>query len=186
MFYSFDDEQEKHFKKIYNTFDKLKLVNRVWHIPQKGNVKDSKYHAGAGELVNRAKIDIKMNTPDFVKTNIPIPCIPVGRQKIYFFPDKILIFDKKKVGALSYKNIDFDLHTVRFIEEEYQPKDAKVIDTTWKYVNKKGGADKRFKDNRQLPIMEYEAIHIKSDTGLNELIYISKVGSFNAFLEAIK
>jgi len=27
---------------------------------------------------------------------------------------------------------------------------------TWKYVNKKGDPDKRFKDNRKIPIVLYE------------------------------
>ena len=36
-----------------------------------------------------------------------------------------------------------------------RPRDARQVDTTWRFVNKNGGPDRRFKDNRQLPVMLY-------------------------------
>ena len=54
---------------------------------------------------------------------------------------------------------------------------------TWKYVKKKGGPDKRFKDNRELPIVVCEGLHFTSATGLNELVQVSRSGA-GAPLEA--
>jgi hypothetical protein len=47
-------------------------------------------------------------------------------------------------------------------------------------VNKKGGPDKRFKDNRELPIVLYEDVHLSSATGLNELLQVSRCGAGEA------
>jgi hypothetical protein len=79
-----------------------------------------------------------------------------------------------------------DISSTRFIEDGSVPRDAKVVDHTWKYVNKRGGPDKRFKDNRQLPIALYEDIHFSSDTGLNERIQLSKTGTAQLFAESIQ
>ena len=61
----------------------------------------------------------------------------------------------------------------------------KVVDRTWKYVNKSSGPDKRFKDNRELPIVLYEDIHFTSNTGLNERIEISRTGFGDEFASSI-
>jgi hypothetical protein len=45
-------------------------------------------------------------------------------------------------------------HFSQFILEQ-SPYDTKVIGLTWKHPNAHGGPDRRFKDNRQLPICEY-------------------------------
>ena len=65
------------------------------------------------------------------------------------------------------------IHTTRFIESESVPRDAQVVGQTWKYVNKSGGPDKRFKDNRQLPICLYGELELCSSSGLNTVIMFS-------------
>lgn len=73
----------------------------------------------------------------------------------------------------------------RFVEEEALPKDAKVIDTTWQYVNKNGNPDKRFKDNKELPVVVYEEIVFRSNSGLNKRIQLSQTDLGKHFSGAI-
>jgi hypothetical protein len=100
----------------------------------------------------------------------------VGRQALYFFPDRLLVFDAGSVGAVSYGALVLERNPTTFIEEDTVPRDSQVVGQTWRYVNKKGGPDRRFKDNRQLPLCQYEALHFSSNTGLNELLHASRVG----------
>jgi uncharacterized tellurite resistance protein B-like protein len=63
-----------------------------------------------------------------------------------------------------------------------------VVDHTWQYVNKSGGPDRRFNNNRQIPICLYEELWLSSPTGLNEVIQISRTGigeHANAALQAL-
>ena len=186
IFYDIESEAEHLFRGIYDAFEKLSQSMKIWHISAKGNINDSKYHAGANQAVNRKEIKIGFENPKFIKTNISTPSIPVGSQTIYFFPDKILIFDKNKVGGLSYKSAKFSIGLTHFVEEEKVPRDSRIVDHTWRYVNKRGGPDKRFKDNYQIPIAEYETVHLASESGLNELIHISNIGRFARVNEAVK
>ncbi|MFD1787523.1 hypothetical protein ACFSC3_08060 [Sphingomonas floccifaciens] len=55
---------------------------------------------------------------------------------------------------------------------------------TWKHPNKSGGPDRRFADNRQLPICLYETIHLQSRNGLNELLQVSSNGRAQALASA--
>ncbi|MGH9363798.1 MAG: hypothetical protein ACRD1B_00840, partial [Thermoanaerobaculia bacterium] len=54
-----------------------------------------------------------------------------------------------------------------------------------RYVNKKGRPDRRFKDNREIPICAYEQIQLSSTTGLNEVIQVSRRGASNALTAAL-
>jgi hypothetical protein len=53
-------------------------------------------------------------------------------------------------------------------------------------VNKSGGPDRRFANNRQLPVMRYGELRMQSSTGLNEAIQISNVQSADAFVQGLK
>ena len=57
--------------------------------------------------------------------------------------------------------------TTQFVETDSVPKDAKVVRQTWLKVNKNGTPDKRFKNNRQVPVCEYGMVLVKSNTGLH-------------------
>ena len=55
------------------------------------------------------------------------------------------------------------------------PSYARIVDHTWKYVNKSGGPDKRFSDNKQLPVCIYGEMSIKSNLGVNSVIMFSNI-----------
>ena len=186
IFYDIDEETEARLQQFYDAFDEITKCKRKWYILSKNYNFDSKYNAGASSLVNRKDIIIANNVPKYIKTNVKIPCIPVGKQKLYFFPDKILIIEGKKVGALSYKNLGISVTNGNFIETEMKPWDGTVVDYTYKYVNKSGGPDRRFANNPRYPIMSYSYINFYGDNGFNECIMLSKQGVGNILKEQIE
>lgn len=52
--------------------------------------------------------------------------------------------------------------SARLIEEETPPAEATVVDQTWRYLNRNGGPDRRFNDNRELPIGLYGKIDLRA------------------------
>lgn len=186
LMYDLEPEYESLYKRLYEAFETLRKAKKLWHISAKGKTHDAKYFAGANELIRRKEVGISFKNPPFVKTNIPTPSIPVGKQTLFFFPDRVLVFENNTVGAVSYENLKLDVDEVQFIETEGVPSDSKIVGRTWKYVNKKGGPDKRFKDNRELPIALYQAVHLNSPTGLNELLHVSSVGVVQGIRECVR
>lgn len=53
-------------------------------------------------------------------------------------------------------------------------------------MNKSGGPDKRFKDNRELAVCAYDEVHFFSSTGLNERVQASKCGVGQPLAEALR
>jgi hypothetical protein len=62
----------------------------------------------------------------------------------------------------------------RFIESKRKPRDSQQVDTTWQYVNVKGGPDRRFKNNRQFPVMLYGKVDLSAPSGLHWLLQFSR------------
>lgn len=185
LFFELEPEIEALYQKLHDSFAQLSSSSSKWHVEAEGAVKDRKRNAGATSVIKRTSISLGIGNPPYVKTNVSVPSIPVGKQTLYFFPDKVFIFEPNGVGAVSYPNLIVSVESTRFIEDGIVPRDAKVVDRTWRYVNKRGGPDKRFKDNRELPIALYEDLNFTSDTGLNERIELSKVGYGDGFSNAI-
>ncbi|MFX4235390.1 DUF4236 domain-containing protein [Aliarcobacter butzleri] len=185
LFFELEPEIETLYQKLHDAFKQISTSSSKWHVEAEGVVRDRKRNAGATSVIKRTSISLGQGNPPYVKTNISIPYIPVGKQTLYFFPDKVLLFESNRVGAVSYQNLNVSVEDTRFIEDGSVPRDAKIVDRTWKYVNKRGGPDKRFKDNCELPIVLYEDMHFTSDTGLNERIEISKTGLCNEFVHSI-
>jgi hypothetical protein len=86
------------------------------------------------------------------------------------------MFTPNGVGAVSYGDLSVVINDKRFIEDESVPRDTQVVDHTWQYVNKSGRPDRRFNNNRQIPICLYNELWFNSPTGLNEVIQVSRTG----------
>lgn len=185
LFYDFDADMEAAYAQLHTAASQLAGCAAAWHIEASGKVHDRKYHAGASNLVHRKNTSIRKAEPPYVKTNIETVAVGVGRQTLHFFPDRILVYDQNGVGAVGYQELRIDVDATRFIESESVPRDAEVVDRTWKYVNKSGGPDKRFKDNKELPVCRYEEITLTSQSGLNEVLQLSRCGFGAGLAEAI-
>jgi hypothetical protein len=185
LFYDFEPEIEEAYGRLHGCASSLAACAGTWHIEAEGQVLDRKYHAGASSLVRRKSTFIRKAEPPYLKTNVETISIGVGRQTLHFFPDRVLVYDKDGVGAVNYRDLRLGVQPGRFIEDGPVLYDAKVVDRTWRYVNKSGGPDRRFKDNKELPICLYEQISLSSASGLNELIQVSRCGVAEDFAEAI-
>lgn len=184
LFYDLEGDAETAFNQLAKGFDGLKSCAGKWHIESGGaiaNLTAWKRNAGASHLVNRKPTTLAYSLPAVIKSNVTPPALSVGRQIMYFFPDVVLMQDAGRMGAISYCDLQLRWQGSRFIEDGPVPSDARVVDHTWKHPNKSGGPDRRFKDNRQIPICLYEAIHLQSASGVNELVEFSQTGKAAAF-----
>ena len=186
VFYEFDADTEQAYELLHKWGEALTGCASTWHIAAQGAIRNRKYHAGASTLVSRQPTFIRKAEPPDLKTNVETLAMGVGRQVLHFFPDRVLVYDRDGVGAVSYSGLEVAATQTRFIEDGAVPRDATVVDKTWKYVNKSGGPDRRFKDNRQLPICLYDEISLRSATGLNEVVQVSRCDVAAGFVKAIE
>lgn len=186
LLYELEPDIQSALEDFHRSMESLMSVGAIWHVSSRADVYDSKYHAGADTLVSRSVTRFLRLPPPYVNTNIQTIAVNVGTQTLHFFPDRVLIYDKHGVGAVSYSELHVDVDATSFVESGIVSRDATVIGSTWRYVNKKGGPDRRFKDNREIPICRYDQLRFRSETGMNEVLHVSRSGAGAAFADALR
>ena len=173
--YEFDEYSKEKYNALNTVVTEMKKNNKMWRVNTSVQNSDIKYSSGAANSITRNSINIFKGTPWYIKSNVDIYYIADGHKKIYLTPDRIIILNGFEVAGCKYNNLDFNIYNSRYVEEGFVPKDANVISYTWKYVNKRGGPDKRFKDNRQLPICDYGGLDVTSNDGINFRMQCSNI-----------
>ena len=150
--------------------------SQIWNIEQYEHVAYSRVNAGAGTNLKRSSVSFKYaKAPKYLKIadDLNVYQLSIGATRYIFLPDKILVVEFLQVGALRYHDIAVSLADTQFIETDSNPSDAIFLYNTWQYVNNNGTPDRRFKNNRQIPVYAYKKIYLKSETGLNLHLMVS-------------
>jgi len=169
IFYDFESGNTSSFSTLVQAINHLAECKGLWaYVDSRSltSAHESKINAGASSLVNRVPAAVGTGTPPWVETNVTIPTIKARGVTAYFMPDCILVYDNNGVGCVEHASLSLKTHTERFIEDGAVPSDANVVDHTWKYANKRGGPDRRFKNNRQIPICLYGKLDLSTSDGL--------------------
>lgn len=179
LYYDITQDVEEEVQLFFRSFNELITCHSAWYVVSQQKVDVVKYNAGASWLVNRRRLKIQYRVPPLLKTNILVPCLSLGKQKLYFLPDQVLIQMRSNIFAIPYSKLTIRQKNIKFIEEQRIAPDSKKIGRTWRFVNIDGGPDRRFKSNRELPMLLYSELTMTSSNGFKVMFLLSKpdVGS---------
>jgi uncharacterized protein len=148
---------------------------------------DTKRNAGATHAVSTVDATATLGHPAGIVANVSFPMLKSGRTTLVFLPDQVLLVQGKELGSVSYAAFRARSTPSKFVSESpAAPHDATVIGSTWRYVNRDGGPDRRFNDNAQLPVCRYSELEVTTDRGLSLRFLSSRDGVFEAFVTAIQ
>lgn len=80
----------------------------------------------------------KKGRPFYIKTNVDTVEIKFKKETLIILPDKVFVIRGKKVGLVDYKDLNISVSCSNFRENEKVPEDARVVGTTWQFVNANG------------------------------------------------
>jgi hypothetical protein len=124
----------------------------------------------------------------WLETNVPVWTLRwrEGHLALIFLPDRLLVERDRSTAALPYAQAHVTTAFNSFIESGIVPPDARVIAYSWKYVNKDGGPDRRYKGNHQLPVTDQAYIGFQSATGLNLMLQASNRENATVFVQSLQ
>ncbi|HST59248.1 MAG TPA: DUF4236 domain-containing protein [Longimicrobium sp.] len=186
LFYDLEPDAQAAYQEVHAAFARLARAHGAWNVQARADTQDRRRNAGATQLVQRQSVRLGMGVPAVIRTNVDVPAIPCGAETLHFFPDRLLVSSPQGIGAIPYHQLEITVESHPFIEEERVPADASQVGTTWRYVNRNGSPDRRFADNRQLPVLLYEQVAFTSPGGLREVVQLSATGGGNSFRSAIE
>lgn len=172
------------FSQFVSAFEAYFSSHRLWQYTSRSYTNDLKRNAGVNWLMDRKQASAATDTEKTYRTNLSLPSIRMGDQHIVFLPDLVVLADGKNVGAFRYADVRLAQSTVRFVENEAVPRDAQVVGYAWRYQNKNGGPDRRFKNNAQIPVCLYEEVGFSVGDGVGRIFAKSSQTNFTAFQRA--
>ncbi|MCY1714533.1 tellurite resistance TerB C-terminal domain-containing protein [Caproiciproducens galactitolivorans] len=163
--YEIDAEMQRHYQLFLQSFLQINNTQKMWNITQLqklNSIYDQKKNAGAGSLIGKTSVAPPqivqadcLVKPFYIKTNIDVLLFDIHSIQILFLPEIVLIKKGNLVTFANYSAVLMHTSATRFIENGSVPKDGRVIDYTWRYVNQNGTPDKRYKNNRKIPVVSY-------------------------------
>jgi DNA polymerase-3 subunit epsilon len=188
-FYDVHGEDEaQRFQRLVDSFEQARGVQRAWHVVASGAVSTTYQHkvnAGASSLVSRLPLTRNFGGPTHLSSNIAVPSLATARRSVYLLPDRVLVRDGRYYADVAYQNLQSVATVQHFIEDGAVPSDSLVLGHTWQYVNVKGGPDRRFKNNRQLPILQYGRLALSGEGGYNATFDFSNPRASSILTEAL-
>ncbi len=176
------------FTALLRSFEAVRACQAIWDITA-SRVNDRRItRSAAGVSLERQRVAFGYGETGIVSSrHKALRPTNINGQDIYFYPGFAMIKGSAMDFALlDIREISLGYFASRFIEEESVPSDSKVVDYAWKKSNKDGSRDRRFAGNYEIPIVMYGEIHLRSQTGLNEVYQISNCESAKVLVDAFR
>ncbi len=184
----------KQYEKVLNAFKALGSSNFIWDITSANDVDMVRTRSTASQTYERIKTSISARELPGIKSSFGALCFQnQNGADIYIYPGFLVMFNSdENFGILELKKIDILFSETNFIESEQRPNDSEIVKYVWEKANKNGSRDKRFADNRQLPVMKYGEITLFKRGAIYEKYMFSNstradtfVDNLNKFLVSI-
>jgi hypothetical protein len=100
-----------------------------------------------------------------IETNIRVHGVTQDGVAAYFLPESMLVIERGQVRTIDYSELQLECKLLEYVETggNIFP-DSKVVDKRWRYINRDGSPDKRFKQNVELPVVRCGVLRMELGT----------------------
>jgi len=180
------DAAQRAYGALVRTFEALRQSKAIWDITSDRDTDRVRERSAAFRTLDRKPVQIDFSSSDLVRfAGHAIRFGNINGEDILIYPGVVIMPRADGAFALiELREVDLQYHAVRFIEEEAVPPDATVVGQTWAKVNKNGSPDLRFRDNYQIPIVQYGRLLFTSPLGVQEEYQFSDANAAGEFARA--
>lgn len=187
--FNLDNQALNEYISLENCFDLLSKSMKIWDVTTSQENDMVKTRSAASSSITRTPVSFERGQLDYINTEfIPLKLNNANGGSLYIYPGFLVMPSKISTAfaLIDFRDLNFEHHDQRFIEEDGVPSDSQIADQTWRYVNKNGSPDRRFSNNYQIPIVRYCEINFKTKKGLNESYQISNAETGQVFANAFE
>ena len=164
------DEARNAYEDLIPSFQELSKSNYVWDITSATDVDQVRTRSAASSTLERERASLRQDELPGITSSYNALCFSnINGADIYLYPGFIVMYNNSEnFGILEITNLEASFEVSNFLETESIPNDSEQVGEVWEKTNKDGSRDKRFSDNRQIPVMRYGEITLRSNTGIYE------------------
>jgi hypothetical protein len=156
---------------LANNFTKLTKINKIWDVTSATSIDRVKERSSASKTITRTPVCFLSGSLDYINAKCEaFKFRNANGGDLFIYPGFIVMPSEQSndFAIIDFRDIILEHHEQRFVEEGSLPTDARVVDHTWKYVNKNGSPDRRYNYNPKIPITLYYELVLRSAKGLYE------------------
>jgi hypothetical protein len=180
------DGVAKSFARFCDDFCALASSQKIWdNVAARGTNRVTE-RTTANRVIDRKEVSFRLGKCGVIETSMPVPHLQnANGGDLFFYPGFLVYFaSSTNFGLVEYTDLQVRVDDVHFQEQSQIPGDSEVIGQTWTKANKDGSPDRRFANNRQIPVVRYGMLNFKSSTGLNEEYMVSNWPAVQAIARA--
>lgn len=180
------DAAQRAYGALVRAFEALRQSKAIWDITSDRDTDRVRERSAASRTLDRKPVQIDFSSSDLVRfTGHAIRFGNINGEDILIYPGVVIMPRADGAFALiELREVDLQYHAVRFIEDQAVPPDAAVVGQTWAKVNKNGSRDMRFRDNYQIPVVQYGRLLFTSPGGVQEEYQFSDANAAGEFARA--
>jgi Protein of unknown function (DUF4236) len=174
------------YSRLCDAFAAMTQSQRIWDTMTRKATDRVAERTAATEAITREPVVFRRGQSDVLKCEWAVPCLENrSGGDMYLYPAFVLYrVTRETFAVIDIHDVTIEYAPCRFIEREAILGDSPIVGQTWLKVNKNGTPDRRFKDNVQIPIVQYGTLKLRSGTGLHEEYLVSNASSCEAFTKA--
>lgn len=182
------DAAQRAYAVMVRAFEALKQSQKCWDITSHRPTNQFVERTVARRSIDRHPVQLEFSSTELIQfAGRAMRFENVNGDDIMIYPGVAVIPRADGAFALvDLRDLETEVSTTAFHEEEGVPSDSMVIGSTWAKTNKDGSPDRRFRENYQIPICRYGRIGFRSESGLTEEYMFSNSDAAYAFVAAVK
>lgn len=184
--FTMNRQSEINYEKFQNSFKQITKSNAIWRLKSKKYLSSIKQNAYAVSNVDREILTAEFSGLPNVLSNIQFPVLKTNAISYYFAPAYLLYQNNGKFASIPYSNLKLSQGSLRFVETESVPNDAKIVGSTWKFVNLSGRPDKRYNNNPEYPVVLYDQLDLTDSANIHLEILLSRLELLPSFTELLQ
>jgi Protein of unknown function (DUF4236) len=181
-----DDEVAREFGGLERAYQRVRRSAEIWDVTGRAAIEDwVRARTIARQSVEREPVCLDLAQAPFVHSRWQaLRFGNVNGENLYLYPGFVMVHRPGAGFALiEIDELNLESFHVRFNEDQAVPADARVVGHTWLKANKDNTPDRRFRDNRQIPVVLYGWLEFRSG-GLHEAYMVSNADAVAEFATA--
>jgi len=167
--YELEADAARTYRRLTHAFERLGR-EAVWHVQAKRADRDRAGATGTPRIVRR-RAHPRLALPPRVKSNIKVPALPAGRQTLYFFPDRVLVYEAQLVWAVPYHDLRVETVQMRVRADDPAMRDARRGHAS--HVASGGRRAGSSSGDPRSGVVVNGVLKLRSQTGLSEVFRCS-------------
>ena len=178
------EEAKNAYEELIPAFQELGKSNFIWDVTSSTDVDMVRTRSAIPTTVERVQTSLRQTEIPGIKSIYKALCFTnMNGADIYLYPGFVVMYKSpENFGIVEMSQLELNYKDTEFVETEVTPKDAEHIRSVWEKSNKDGSRDKRYSENKQLPVMGYGEITLSSETGIYEKYMFSNASSAKSFI----